>query len=262
MSSDFLDPKIASNLMVYLADENTVLVGGQSVMLWAYHYSLVETDQSFTRDIDFYGNSADVEAADLRLIQWGHETRFADLEDASPNSGVILIDVAEGEQVRVDYLWSVQGLAGADIQTRAVSLKVGSTGLVLRVLHPLMCLESKIINLGAFAHKRDASGVSQAAIAVRIALAYVQGMVDAGREREALNAVERLVLIAQYQSASFAYHVFGVDVMQAIPASGLPSAFYQVRLPQIEDRIFVSRESLARRLPAEPTAHNTQRMRF
>lgn len=118
MNSDSLDPQLVLELLGYLADDNVVLVGGQSVMFWAHHYQLVNQHESFTTDIDLFGNSADIEAADARLIAVHHETKYAELDDSSPNSGVILINATGRAKVRVDYLWSVYGLAGSDIQER------------------------------------------------------------------------------------------------------------------------------------------------
>jgi hypothetical protein len=267
MSSECIDlmqvnPKTIAQLLDYLADENVVLVGGQAVMAWAYHYGIVQTDTSYTTDIDFFGTSADIEAADLRLIAVDHETRFANLEDSSPNSGVISIALPEQIKVRVDYLWAVYGLSGSDIQERSVPLQFPECNTPLRVLHPMMCLESKIVNLGAFPNKRDHDGVAQANAAIQIAKAYIQTLIEAGRERDALNATERVFRIAQIDSASFAWHIFDLDVSDAIPKQGLPKSFYVARLPQIENRLQMTRDALERRLPQEPTLTSTSTMRF
>ncbi len=262
LSSDSLDPKVAVKLLNYLVDDNTVLVGGQSVMLWAYHYDLAGPETSYTKDIDFFGNSADIEAAQRRLVTVDHETRFADLEDSSPNSGLILISLEGCPKIRVDYLWAVQGLSGSDIQERSVPLKIKGVSTPVRVLHPLMCLESKVINLGAFPLKRDEDGVAQAKVAVQIVNAYIQNLIANERNRDALNATERVFRIAQMDASSFSWHLFGVDLMKAVPTDGLPQAFLETRLQQMRERIEVVRQALGRRLPEKPTRQSTHAMRF
>lgn len=263
MNSDSLDPKIATQLFKHLSDDSLVLVGGQSVMVWAHFYGLVDKSKSYTKDIDFFGNSADIEAANLRLSSIDHETRFAELDDPSPNSGLILLSLPGHQQkIRVDYLWSVYGLAGSDIQERAVPLTIQGTDVVIRVLHPLMCLESKTVNLGAFPLKRDKDGVAQAKTSIEIAKAYIQQLLNENRERDALNAAERVFRIAQLDAASFSWHVFGLNVIESIPEQGLPPTFYEVRLPQMEIRLNEVRRAFKRRLPELSSPASTARMRF
>ena len=263
MNSDSLDPQLVLELLGYLADDNVVLVGGQSVMFWAHHYQLLNQHESFTTDIDLFGNSADIESADARLIAVHHETKYAELDDSSPNSGVILINATGRAKVRVVYLWSVYGLAGSDIQERSVPLKMSGFKHALRVLHPLMCLESKVANIGAFPLKRDAFGVKQADLSIQIARSYVEGLLQQQRQRDALNAVERIFRIAQMDASSFAWHVFALDVTKAIPPhEKLPDEFGLVRWPQMQQRLDKARMALGKRLPNKPDVSNTLRMRF
>lgn len=262
MNSAYLDPIIAEQLLAYLADENTVVVGGQSVMAWAQYFGIINKHTSYTRDIDIFGTYADIEAADLRLIMVEHETKFAEPNDSSPNSGLILITLPGSKKVRVDFLWAVQGLSGSDIQERSVKLKLGETDKFIRVLHPLMCLESKIVNLGAFPIKRDEAGVAQAKMAIKVAHAYISDLLAHNRERDALNAVERVFRVAQLDAASFIWHIFDIDLVEAIPVAALPQAFQDIRLPQMADRLNTVRIAFGRRLPEDPVEKNTRTMRF
>jgi hypothetical protein len=262
MSSGLLSPHTVSDLLPYLSDEQVVLVGGQSVMFWAYYYGLINQNESFTTDIDFFGNSADIEAADARLVAIQHQTLFAELDDASPNSGVILVEY-KGLKVRVDYLWSVYGLAGSDIIERSVPLNINGNTSTIRVLHPLMCLESKLANLGAFPNKRNAFGVTQAELTIKVAQRYIQNLLENQRLRDALNAIERVARIAQMDASNFAWLIFQLDVSLAIPPLNLlPTEFINLRLPQINERLFKARAALAKRLPPHPNVTNTMRLRF
>jgi hypothetical protein len=260
----FLSPKVASQILGYLANENIVLVGGQAVMFWARHYGLIEETASLTRDIDFFGQRADIEDADLRLSNFNHETRYAQWDDSSPNAGLILIEVPGlKNRLVVDFLWAVQGLSGSELREKAVSTKMPGIDRPLLVLHPFMCMESKISNLGALPGKRSDEGIEQARLSVQIMKAYLGTLLSESRERDALKMLERVARIASSDASNYAFLACGVDVMQAIEVDRFSSGDLKLkRYPQIEAHISDRRARFMRLLPENPTPDNTQRMRF
>jgi len=263
-SEHTLPAKVANHLVDYLANENIILIGGQAVMFWAHFYGLVEEKASLTRDIDFFGQRADVEDANLRLANFSHKTKYADWDDTSPNSGVILVDVPElKDPVQIDFLWAVHGLSGSDVRERAVQASIPGIEKSVSVLHPFMCLESKIANLGSFPKKRSPEGIEQTRLAVQVVRAIITKMLDDGRERDALNLVERTRHIALSDASNFAFAVCKVDVLDAIPAEKFGSeTFKSTRWPQIKATVGDRRQRFTALLPNQADPANTKTLRY
>lgn len=263
-SEHVLPTSVANRLLEQLASDDLVLVGGQAVMFWAHHYGVIEEVASLTADIDYFGQRADVEDADRKLANFAHETRLADWDDASPNSGLILVQVpGHKEKVRIDFLWGVQGLSGADMRERAVRASIPGISRPIPVLHPFMCLESRISNLGSLPRKRSEEGIEQARLSVHVVRVLLEHILLDKRERDALKLVERIASVATSDSSNYAFAVCGVDVLQAIPANNFSSMeFKTIRWPQIQSQVADRRTRFAALLPREPTPQNTSHMRF
>lgn len=259
-----LPTAVANRLMEQLACDDIVLVGGQAVMFWAHYYGVIEEVASLTRDIDYFGQRADVEDADLKLADFKHETHLADWDDSSPNSGLILVEVpGHEEQVRIDFLWGVQGLSGADMRERAVRASIPGISRPIQVLHPFMCLESKISNLGSLPIKRTVEGIEQARLSVNVVRVLLEHMLVDKRERDALKLVERIASVATSDSSHYSFAVCGIDVLQAIPVNNFSSMeFKTLRWPQIQSQVADRRRRFSTLLPPEPTPQNTSHMRF
>lgn len=263
-SEQALPAKIANQLVDYVSNQNIILIGGQAVMFWANFYGLVEERASLTRDIDFFGQRADVEDANIRLANFKHKTQYAGWDDTSPNSGIILVDIPDlKDPVRIDFLWAVHGLSGSDVRERAVLSSIPGIDKSILVLHPFMCLESKIANLGSFPEKRSPEGIEQARLAVQVVRALIIHLLENGRERDALKLVERTKYIAQSDASNFAHAVCQVDVLEAVPVEEFPSDdFKKTRWPQIKAFIDDRRQRFAALLPSEASPENTLAMRF
>lgn len=260
----FLSTAVANRLLGCLASDNLVLVGGQAVMFWAHHYGLADQQASLTRDIDYFGQRADIEDADIRLANFAHSTHYVSWDDSSPNTGLILVDVPGlDEKVRIDFLWAIQGLGGSDLRERAVRVRLPGADADILVMHPIMCLESKISNLGAFVHKRTAAGIEQARLSVQVIARLILDMLGDGRERDALKTVERLARIAASDSSHFAFSICGIDVLDAIKVDAFSSVeFKSIRMPQIRAHIDDRRARFAALLPPESSIENTRGLRF
>lgn len=259
-----LPPDVANQLVDYVTNENIILIGGQAVMFWAFYYGIAEGLKSLTRDIDFFGQRADVEDADLRLSNFTHETKFSDWDDTSPNSGLILVDVpGRKERVRIDFLWAVQGLGSSEIRERAVLANIPGVQKPVLVLHPVMCLESKIANLGSFPQKRTAEGIEQARLSTEIVKAFIGQLLKGNRERDALKIVERIAHVAESDAANFSFSVLDVDVLNSIPVEQFTSTeFKTIRVPQLQLHIADRRRRFSLLLPHEASPSNTSSMRY
>ena len=67
--SERIDSKWRSQLNVLriVFDDQIVLIGENALSLWAQHYGLDDVADIGTKELQFYANHADMEAADVRL---------------------------------------------------------------------------------------------------------------------------------------------------------------------------------------------------
>ncbi len=128
-----------------LGRTGVVLVGGQAVNLWSERYQRSDEApwqdlQPFTSlDVDLLGNQADVKAIARHL-----QGRIELPGDPAHTPNLARIHCGEPE-IDIDVLHSVNGLNPAEALQTAVQLQYHD--IALRVLHPVLCIESKTVNL-------------------------------------------------------------------------------------------------------------------
>jgi hypothetical protein len=232
-----LKPADALAIIRSTASENTVLVGGQAVMLWAAYFGLEPSRASLTSDVDFVGTSAEARRLSAAM-KLPHDIAIASLDDATPNSAVLSVRLAGYEQpIIVDFLSAVAGIEADAVQKSAVTIRYEGTDL--RVMHPLDCLQSKLANLHLLASKRTPEGIEQASLAVRIAAAFIERTIgESSDARQALKAIEKVASIAQGRAALYCKRHLGIDARQALPeakigSSRLPRKFLELRWPRL-----------------------------
>ena len=262
----YLPPDVAHRLLKFLVSDETVVVGGQAVMFWAHYFNILEKSKSLTQDIDLYGMTREIEIADQRLVNTPHKTKYTSMDDSSPNSGLITIDIdGRKDPVIVDFLWTVEGLNGVDIQERAVSMTIdGDQPLCFHILHPLMLMESKIMNLASLPKKRTTEGVEQARLSIEIVKCHMMTLTS---ERYLLKVAERIFKIANTNTSHFSEIVFKLDILQALAVDYMREmkvnpSFFEIRYPQMIESHQISKDSFKRHLPAKPDIQNTSGLRF
>jgi len=121
---------------------------------------------------------------------------------------------------------------------------------LLRVIHPIDVLDSRIQNLHLLAEKRTDAGIAQARLAVAVARAFIRQEVGTRSERVGLKLLERLVEIASDIAAVRVFLLYGIDPLEAVPLEDFrtTSALHKVRWPQIVAQVKDKRESLQRLL--------------
>jgi len=133
-------------LLEAVSRSDTVIVGGQAINLWSEVYARDEEPwrslRPFTsRDLDTLGTvTALLECA----RHTGGRARFPEPGQRTVNTGQLTV-LLEGQPVEADFLNEVKGLNNQEI--RQTARRVLWQGLTLRLLHPLLCVESKTINL-------------------------------------------------------------------------------------------------------------------
>lgn len=131
-----------------------VLVGGQAVNLWASFYEqrvpALAREAPFTsKDIDFCSDQRAVRACAERL---GGKARVATFDDATPNSGTVVLADAAGLTRTIDIVSAPFGLDAAEVHGTALAVEIlddaaAPTGIRFFVMHPILCMESRVHNV-------------------------------------------------------------------------------------------------------------------
>ncbi len=227
-----------------LASENwrAIIVGGQAVNLWAMKFDaeLTGLDQYrpyTSRDLDFYGGR--VEAKRLMEILGG-KGKLNDGTDPSPNAAVIELPLADGRNLIIDVLTGVFGVSSSELIRTAVAWTLSESGIgsELRVMHPLLLLESKLACLrGLSQHGR------QDEKHVRMMVSVVSGWLadQSSQPRTVYKAVERIAALMVTPDGLHAW-MSGIELWDAVPLDCWREnedfkLFFLKRLPQLQDEI-------------------------
>lgn len=229
-----LRPEDAARLIGETHSDTAVLIGGQAVSIWSRYFNIQARLPTLTNDIDYLGTKIEAKRVSDRL-KIPHKLKIAIFDDNTPSSALLSVDL-EGypEPVLIDYLAAIIGVESKAVEKSAVVVEF--EGKPLRILHPLQLLQAKIWNLYRLERKRTPQGLEQVRLAIEIAAAFIE---QAGMEqRDLLNAIEAIGRFALTNPARFADEKYGLDSMQAIPASVLkkgilPENFRKKRWPQI-----------------------------
>lgn len=229
------------------ASPSMVLVGGQSLNFWAEQFRAATPDLDRlapfqSRDIDFLGTVADVEACARRM---GGKAMFPGPDHVNtPEVGVVACEV-NGKKLRIDFLGNLAGLKSSDVRRAAISAEVG--GVILRVMHPLDIVKSRCANIMVLG-RRDPLALRQMRASLHIATAYIR-QAAAHDLRLALDLIEETFAIACSKNGVGLWHAFAIDIFDAIsPCEGLPERFTTTRLPRMKDFL--------RQKRAKPTARS------
>ncbi|MEP7246276.1 MAG: hypothetical protein ABI885_21725 [Gammaproteobacteria bacterium] len=222
-----------------------LLVGGQALAFWADHLQVERPENlvsGVTADADFIGDAVLATLLGKRL---GWETWIPALEDSTPQTGKVTHRMRNGDVKQVDFLSGVAGLTTKDLARRAVEMDVPDIGL-LRVIHPLDVLDSRIQNLHLLMEKRNDAGIAQARLAVGVARAFIAREVATVGEKAGLKLLERVADIANDIAAVRVFLLYGIDPLEGVPLEDFrtTSALHKVRWPQITAAVGAKRESL------------------
>jgi hypothetical protein len=217
---------------------HALLVGGQALALWAAVYDVSPPKllaMAISSDADFIGTADVARKLGRALKQW--DLWQATLDDATVQTAKLTRTV-EGGIKQIDFLGAIAGLSTEAVQRRAVTITL-SSGVDLRVLHPLDVLESRLQNLLLIPDKRNARGVAQAHLAVKIANGFISRLVTEGASiRVIFDAIERIGQIATNKSITAVMLDYDIDVLSAVPVEQIDHADFRMkRWPQITDAV-------------------------
>jgi hypothetical protein len=236
-----------------------ILVGGQALAIWARYFNVAPPsalESGITLDLDFLGTRADAERSQERLsktLRVPVDLIKSDMSDATPNSAKILIREYNQRDVpvEIDFLIGLAGFTPSDEQSlrlSAVDIEVGDT--IIKVMHPVDCLMSRVYNVHRLPEKRSPTSIAQCHLAIAVVNAYLTDVCRLGsnaQRGEGLKMTERVVKLALSSPGINLAVEFGIDLLAAIPANEFSSnQFREKRWPQIQQAVAEGIEKLKR----------------
>jgi hypothetical protein len=109
------------------------------------------------------------------------------------------------------------------------------TGARFRVMHPERCMESRVHNVAGLPGYGTPRALDQLQASIVCTREFVSDLLAAGRVRPALDLAERIFHLCHDHLHGRAVHArYGIDPFVAVvPGSHLPTAFNEVRYPQM-----------------------------
>lgn len=221
--------------------KDAILVGGQALNVLAVHYGLASVATALSDDIDFFGDAHKAIAAGKA---WDGKTKTATLDDHTPNSAFVLINIG-GTPHQIDFMAQIQGVQIKELHDWAAIIE--ADGASFRVMHPVHVLQSQIENVYGVLNRRSWGQrmVQRVVLSVQVADSAIRERLEKGAVRDALKIAERIAEIAVTPSGLRAWREDEVDVLSAIPEHPRwPSTFTTRRLPQIRKYVTQKREKL------------------
>ena len=215
-----------------------ILVGGQALNFWASRYAARiprrEAPLS-SADVDFVGGPDEARACAERL---GGTVQFAGIDHATANFAVVRFTDPAGHARLVDFLEDLCGVRRAEIERTALPMQFldpdrKPVGTSLLVMHPVVCLESRLSNCVELPKYRSKHGLDQAAASIQCARAFLEDLLDAGQQTAVLKLNERIFRFRGGRTGRKAA-ALGLECFSAVLLDErLPEAFRNIRYPQM-----------------------------
>lgn len=223
-----------------------VIVGGQSLTLWARQYLIDELtgeDVAFVAsdDLDFVGNRQSIDYCQRVM---GVPFRRATIDDNTVNIAAAYIDWVDGTEVIVDILEldSVGGAPKKEIFRYLAVLDVEGTRVA--VIDPITCLKSRLFNLFAYWQERPHRESIRVRIALRASRHYLQDLLVHEGYRAIAEHIRRIKALALTRLRKKVFIEQGVDVLDAIPNDVLlmPDDYLRIERPNMLRQIGDARQ--------------------
>lgn len=239
--------------------EKLTLVGGQALCFWYEFYyesykNLFSDDWMIsTQDIDFLG---DQDAVRKCAEAWGASAKLTSIDDHSPNSGIVLIDY-DGDKLRIDFLWNIQGLNKTDIEKERFEMLIPTLDENITsfyILSPFLCLVSRIANILVL-ERTDQHSLNQLKAAVKIVNCLIYEYLEGGKEKHARQVAENVFKLANSRADGIRIFTdFGIDVFEAIPEDErFNENFNKERFPRMKNALHDKRSRIIKHLHRKRT---------
>ena len=136
------------------ADDDAFIIGGQATNFWAWFYQDREPDLKLkgpftSEDIDYFGTQ-DVARNVAKAL--GGKLLLPEPGDHTPSTAQIETTI-NGKPLRIDFLGAVLGVQKRELRRGVSVLEIKAdlsgkpTTVLIKVLHPLLCLKSRIVSM-------------------------------------------------------------------------------------------------------------------
>jgi len=175
--TELLAPGDVISILRALADAEVVLIGGQALNVWCERFARSDAQLSafgpFTsRDVDIQADRRAVEVVARRL-----STKAVWPEDFdATNTGYFVVRLGD-IQVVVNALVSPYGVSREDAFDTAIP--VAFDAVKIRVLHPVLCMESRFANVAGLGRTRPRD-LQQARASVVCVRSFLGEILDDG----------------------------------------------------------------------------------
>ena len=201
----------------FIADCDPVIVGGQSVNIWAEFYagrdpSLAEAGPFTSKDVDFFRNRAAAERL-ASSLEDGRILLPTLAEMGTPNAAVV-VGSLNGRRLRIDFMASVLGVDDDAINDDFVAIEGTHDGrtISLLVMHPLDCLRSRLANVNIL-RRTDDQSIRQAFASVRVLGHYIDDLLAEKNTKSAQRVLKDLqFVIRDHHLGKTSHREFDADL--------------------------------------------------
>ncbi|MDP4024356.1 hypothetical protein Q8W71_17145 [Methylobacterium sp. NEAU 140] len=251
--------EIASRLN---ADDTTFVVGGQATNLWAWYYrdrsAVLQSDDPLTSaDIDYFGSFR--VAQDFAALIGGRVFR-PDADTMNSPSTAKVVTEYNGKTLILDFLNGILGVKLWELEAGVCNLIVEADlagepkQVEVAVLHPVLCLRSRVANMMHPAlRRRDPFAWRQLHAAIAVVTCYIDENLDLGDWKEAKLCLSDLfAYLRSDPMARQAEAELGVDLLAILRGFAdderVEARYRQNQLTPMIERIAVRAEAaIARR---------------
>lgn len=171
-----------------MADCDPIIVGGQSVNLWAQHYvskdpSLVAQGPLTSKDLDIFINPEAAKRLAHHLV--GGQVLLPGIDDSSANAALV-VGTFGTRRITVDFMAKIIGVDDASVKNKYVVLEGMIQGRVtpvkLLLMNPLDCVLSRFANINVL-HRHEDQSLRQAEISLKVLRLYIDNLISMGEFR-------------------------------------------------------------------------------
>lgn len=211
------------------ADDDAFIIGGQATNFWAWFFQDKEPELKLkgpftSEDIDYFGSPevarTVAEAIDGKLL-------LPEKDDHTPSTAQIVATI-NGKPLVIDFLGAVLGVHDRELRRGVTVLEIAAevdghpNTVLIKVLHPVLCLKSRIVSmLHPATRRRDRIARTQAEASVVIVRRYIDDALNEGKEgwREARDCFNLLYWYLRSDTyVKTADADLGIDVLTIIRA--------------------------------------------
>ena len=251
---------ISEILEIYVDDEETILVGGQALNIWAEHFAPEDTNIKrrkpfFSADIDFVGKA---NTARKLKNHPGYTIRIPDMDTHTPMSAKVSVKDNQGKKLTVDYMTSIAGVEDFQLKKKAVGYRPSTGEREILVMHPMHCMTSRLENTYGILNRRERkNGIQErdrTVLAIMVMNAYLRrrfSSEEKEQHRDGYDTIEYIANEGQRRPALRAWYRDKVNILNAIPMEqelNYTQGFRSKQYPKIIGRIGKDRAEFNERM--------------